>query len=265
MRSILLSVSLCFLIAVSGCSMESSTEGKQLQAGDAPQSQWEVHDMDRPAPDVITPGKAETVSAPSDAIVLFDGKDLSNWTAGDGSKTKWVLGEGYMESVKGSGPIVSSDKFGSCQLHIEFATPANVKGDSQGRGNSGVFLMSTYEIQVLDSFENRTYADGQCGALYGRNVPQVNSSRKPGQWQSYDIIFHRPIFDGNKVARKATFTVFHNDVLIHDHVVLQGGTGWMGPHAVSDYKAHDDKLPIQLQDHGNPVRFRNIWVRELQG
>jgi hypothetical protein len=140
-----------------------------------------------------------------------------------------------------------------------------VIGSSQGRGNSGVFLQGQYEVQVLDSYQNKTYPDGQCGALYGRSVPLVNASRKPGEWQSYDIIYHRPIFDKDgKVTRKATFTVLHNGVLIQDHVELTGGTGWINAHAVTDYKAHPDTGPIQLQDHGNPVRYRNIWVRPLQ-
>jgi hypothetical protein len=123
--------------------------------------------------------------------------------------------------------------------------------------------MGQYEVQVLDSYDNRTYADGQCSALYGRAVPLVNACRKPGEWQSYDIIFHRPTFKDNKIVRKPTFTILHNGVLVHDHVELQGGTGWDGPHAISDFTPHGDKGPISLQDHGNPVRYRNIWIREL--
>ena len=147
---------------------------------------------------------------------------------------------------------------------MEWASPSKVKGNGQGRGNSGVFLMG-YEVQVLDSFNNETYPDGQAGALYGRKKPLVNASRRPGQWQSYDIIFHRPVFDDSgQVVKKATFTVLHNGVLIQDHLVLSGGTGWRGPHSISEYQVHADALPIQLQDHGNPVRFRNIWVRPLE-
>jgi hypothetical protein len=239
---------------------------EKMQYVETDTGRWLIHDMNRPAPPVITPGAASAeagfVGAPSDAIVLFDGKDLSQWSDTKGNPSKWVMGDGYMECVKDSGYIQSRRKFGSCQLHVEFATPSKVTGTSQGRGNSGVFLMA-YEVQVLDSYDNRTYADGQCAALYGRAVPLVNACRKPGEWQSYDIIFHRPIFKGNKVVRKATFTVFQNGVLVQDHVELQGGTGWRGPHAISDYEPHPDKLPIQLQDHGNPVRFRNIWIREL--
>jgi hypothetical protein len=238
---------------------------EKMQYVDTDTGRWLIHDMNRPAPPVVTPdasAEAGCAAAPSDAVVLFDGKDLSQWTDTKGNPSKWIVGDGYMECVKDSGYIQTKRKFGSCQLHVEFATPSKVTGTSQGRGNSGVFLMA-YEVQVLDSYDNRTYSDGQCAALYGRAVPLVNACRKPGEWQSYDIIFHRPIFKGNKVVRKATFTVFQNGVPVQDHVVLQGGTGWRGPHAISDYEPHADKMPIQLQDHGNPVRFRNIWIREL--
>jgi hypothetical protein len=231
-----------------------------------------VHETDtskQPLPAVVTPGEPPAFFAPpSDAIVLFDGSGESfkkNWTDTQGNPSQWNVVDGALESVHKAGYIQTKESFGSCQLHIEWAAPANVSGDGQGRGNSGVFLMNTYEVQVLDSYENTTYADGQAGALYGRSKPLKNACRKPGEWQSYDIIFHRPIFDDQgKVIRRATFTVLHNGVLIQDHTVLSGGTGWMGPHAASEYKKHPDKLPISLQDHGNPVRFRNIWIRELK-
>lgn len=229
-----------------------------------------VHETDttkQPLPPVVTPGKT-AADAPSDAIVLFDGTAESfqkNWTNTKGGASKWKVVNGAMESVRGAGYVQSKEKFGSCQLHIEWASPSTVKGKGQGRGNSGVFLMGNYEIQVLDSFENQTYADGQAGALYGRKKPLVNASRKPGEWQTYDIIFHRPLFDQEgKVTRRATFTVLHNGVLIQDHTILSGGTGWNGPHAATEYKAHPDRLPLKMQDHGNPVRFRNIWVRPLK-
>lgn len=229
---------------------------------------WLVHDMNRPVPPVVDPGPDQAmVKAPSDAIVLFDGTEaaMANWTDPRGNPSRWRLGEGFMESVKGAGAIQTKAQFGSCQLHVEFATPSRVQGSSQGRGNSGVFLQGMYEVQVLDSYENRTYADGQCGALYGRAVPLVNACRPPGQWQAFDIVYHRPTFgpDG-RVVRKATFTVLHNGVLIQDHVELEGGTGWRGPYAVTEYVAHGDRGPIQLQDHSNPVRFRNVWIRELK-
>ena len=256
MRTILLSVSICLIVVYAGCAIQQGGEKRQYVKTDT--GIWLIHDTNRPVPLKVTPGKV-----PSDAIILFDGTDLSEWTDSKGNKTKWIMGDGYMECVKGSGYIQSKRKFGSCQLHVEFATPSRVRGSSQERGNSGVFLMGIYEVQVLDSYNNRTYADGQCAALYGRAVPLVNASRGPGQWQSYDIIFHRPVFKGKKVVKKATFTVLHNGVLVQDDVAFKGGTDWRGPHAVSDYEPHGDKGPISLQDHGNPVRYRNIWVREL--
>ena len=265
-----MSAVLCGLVVLTGCATQQAAKKKgpvrQYVGTDA--GRWLIHDVNRPAPPVVTPGKV-----PSDAVLLFGGPDpsLSEWTNMKGGDSKWIVRDDYMEPVRGAGPIRTKREFGSCQLHVEFATPSTVKGSGQGRGNSGVFLMGEYEVQVLDSYtsdnyqDNKTYADGQCAALYGRNVPLVNASAKPGEWQSYDIIFHRPIFAGDKVLRraKATFTILHNGVLVHDHVVLEGGTGWKGPHAISDYKPHADKGPISLQDHGNPVRYRNIWVREL--
>ena len=231
-----------------------------------------VHETDeskQPQPNIVDPGQPSCGDqvgwAPSDAVVLFDGTEesMKNWTDTKGGKTQWKFVNGAMESVKKAGYIQTKEKFGSCQLHVEWASPSDVQGDGQGRGNSGVFLMG-YEVQVLDSYNNKTYPDGQAGALYGRSKPLVNASRPPGQWQSYDIIFYRPVFDEQgEVVKKATFTVLHNGVLVQDHVLLTGGTDWRGPHSVSEYKPHADALPIQLQDHGNPVRFRNIWVRPL--
>lgn len=225
-----------------------------------------VHETDpekQPQPPVVEPKPydAEAAKAPEGAMVLFDGTEesLKNWDS------KWTLVDGALESVRGGGYAKSKDKFGSCQLHIEFATPAEPKGSGQGRGNSGVFLMGIYEIQVLDSYENTTYPDGQCGALYGRSKPLVNASRKPGEWQTYDITFHRPLFDdqGN-VTRKAKFHVVHNGHVIQDNVELSGGTGWRGSHSISEYKKHGDEGPLTMQDHGNPVRFRNIWIQPIE-
>jgi len=232
----------------------------------------QVHETDfskQPAPPIVAPGSVASRggpgTAPSDAVVLFDGTDLSNWTSTkEGEAAKWVLKDGALMPTKKAGMIQSKREFGSCQLHIEFATPAVPSGDGQGRGNSGVFVMGIYEIQILDSYDNATYPDGQAAALYGRSKPLVNSSRKPGEWQSYDIIFHRPIFEDGKVAKRATFTILHNGVLVQDHYQLSGGTGWRGPHSITNYASHADKGPIKLQDHGNPVLFRNIWVRELE-
>lgn len=234
-----------------------------------------VHERDekkQPQPKIVEPGRPscgdQVGTAPTDAVWLFDGTEETMkkcWRDTKGQPTRWKFVDGVMESVKKAGYIQTVEKFGSCQIHIEWASPSEVKGNDQGRGNSGIFLMSHYEVQILDSKGNETYPDGQAGAIYGRKKPDVNASRGPGQWQTYDIIFHRPVFnDKGKVIKKATFTVLHNGVLIHDHYKLTGGTGWQGPHSVSDYKAHADALPIQLQDHGNPVRFRNIWVRPLE-
>jgi len=226
---------------------------------------WKIHDSRRPERPIITPALPSSPlvagKAPSDAIVLFDGTDLSQWVDEKGQSSKWIIKDGYMECVKGSGFIYSKAGFGSCQLHLEFATPAKVEGQGQGRGNSGVFLMKKYEVQVLDSYQNKTYSDGQCAAIYGQYPPLVNASLPPGQWQNYDIIFHRPLFDnqGNLIA-KATITVFHNQVLVQDHVELMGPTDHK---ARPPYVSHPNKLPLGLQDHGNPVRFRNIWIREL--
>ena len=242
---------------------------EQIQFVETETGRWMIHDENRPAPPVINPAACDaqgpSLKPPSDAIVLFDGRDLSNWSDDKGQPSRWIARDGYMESVKGAGYARSRQQFGSCQVHVEFATPSLVSGAGQGRGNSGVFLQGMYEVQVLDSFENKTYPDGQCGALYGRAVPLVNACCKPGQWQTYDIVYHRPLFDqAGKVTRKATFTVLQNGVLIQDHVELQGGTGWISAHAVTDYVPHGDRGPLMLQDHNNPVRFRNIWVRELK-
>jgi hypothetical protein len=252
--------------------MEKNEQGREVKVYYMTIDGVMVHETDptkQPPPAIVTPGTCSTQdqsgSAPSDAVVLFDGKDLKNWTStSEGKPTKWVVKDGAMMPTPGSGMIRSKQKFGSCQLHVEWATPAEVKGSDQGRGNSGVFLMGVYEVQVLDSYQNTTYPDGQAGALYGRKVPLVNACRKPGEWQTYDIIFHRPVFDGDKVVKRATFTVLHNGVLIQDHYELTGGTNWKGPHAVTPYTPHGDKGPIELQDHGNPVLFRNIWIRELK-
>ncbi len=221
--------------------------------------QWPIHDMNRPTPPLVDPGSAGR--PPSDAIVLFGGENLSQWRMKDGGPAKWRVEKGHVEIVPGSGDLTTVRTFGDCQLHVEWATPAVPKGEGQERGNSGVFLMGHYEVQVLDSYRNRTYADGQAAAIYGQFPPLVNASRAPGEWQEYDIVFHRPRFgQGGKLVTPARMTVFHNRVLVHDGVELVGATVH-GQRAT--YAAHPDRLPLVLQDHGTPVRYRNIWLREL--
>ncbi len=231
-----------------------------------PGTKWHVHDGERPQPKIVTPGQPGTNekagTPPSDAIVLFDGQDMSKWksikTGEDGS---WKVEDGYFEANK-TGDVITKDEFGpDVQLHVEWASPNPPSGESQGRGNSGIFLFGRYEIQVLDNYENQTYPDGQATAIYGYMPPLVNASRPPGQWQTYDIIFEAPRFKDGKLAKPAAVTVLHNGVLTQNHLVLIGDT----PHKkVGTYKAHGEKGPIKLQDHGNPVRYRNIWLRELQ-
>ena len=207
-------------------------------------------------PRVMDPGPP-----PSDAIVLFDGKDLSQWKCDDGGgPAKWEVKDG-VATVNGTGGISTKQGFGDCQLHIEWATPAEVKGDGQERGNSGVYLSSRYEIQVLDSYNNKTYYNGQAGAIYSQYPPLVNASRKPGEWQVYDVIYHAPRFDAaGKVLKPGIVTVLQNGILIQDHAEILGLTG--NPDNPK-YEPHPLKQPLTLQDHHNPVRFRNIWIREL--
>ena len=205
-----------------------------------------------PEPPVVNPGDAST--APADAIVLFDGSDLEAFHNGD----QWSVDDG-IATVAGRS-IRSKQAFGDCQLHLEFASPEEVRGEGQGRGNSGIYLMGKYEVQILDSYENQTYFDGQCGAIYKQQPPTVNACRGPGEWQSYDIIFTAPRFNEDKSLKSPAYlTVLHNGVLIHNHYELPGGTFWDQP---PHYEPHADKLPLTIQNHGNPVRFRNIWVRE---
>ena len=226
---------------------------------------WHVHDPARPHPPVVTPG-ATLGAAPSDAIVLFDGRDLSKWTQhGTGADRdklidpKWPVRTGYFESGR-SGSLYSRDSFGDVQLHIEWASPSDVMGNSQGRGNSGIFLMGLYEIQVLDSYNNRTYADGQAGAIYGQWPPLANAARKSGEWQSYDIVFEAPRLIGGKLVKPAFQTVFWNGVVVHNRKEVIGATIYRN---VASYTPHAADLPLMLQDHENPVKFRNIWVRRL--
>jgi hypothetical protein len=234
-----------------------------------PGQKWRVHDAARPHPRVVTPGTESTPQQPgrppSDAIVLFNGKDLTGWTAldkGGPREPAWKVENGVLEVVPGTGHLVTQEKFGDCQLHLEWATPKEPRGAGQMRGNSGVMLMSRYEIQVLESYDNRTYADGQAASIYGQYPPLVNASRPPGEWQSYDIVFEAPRFEGEKVVSPAYITVFHNGVVVHHR---QAFIGRMAHARVGTYEPHGPEEPLMLQNHGDRVRYRNLWIRKLRG
>lgn len=218
----------------------------------------ETEDWSR-KPEVVTPGK--WTQPPSDAIVLYGGAtDLANWESQDGGEAKWTAGEELTVAAR-AGVIKTKQSFGDMQLHIEWRSPAEVKGDGQGRGNSGIFLMGKYELQVLDSYNNETYYNGQAGSIYKQTIPLVNACLPPGEWQKYDIIFKAPVFSEEGATISPPYvTVIHNGVLIQNHVEILGTTEYIGP---PKNIAHADKQPIILQDHGNPVSYRNIWVREL--
>jgi len=221
-----------------------------------PNSEYHVHDGNRPQPRVVDAGVI-----PSDAVVLFDGTDLSGWTGLDGSSPAlWKVENGYMEVVPRTGNIASRERLGSCQLHLEWASPSVVKGEGQGRGNSGVFLMGLYEIQVLDCYQNLTYPDGTTGGIYGQYPPLVNACRKPGEWQTYDMIWEAPEFENGALKRAARVTVLLNNVVLHHAKELQGPTLHRD---LTTYSLHEPQLPLVLQDHGDLVRFRNIWYRSL--
>jgi len=227
------------LAAISGCLIVAPSLGA---------AEW-------PEPRVVEPGTAG--SPPSDAVILFDGKDLSRWR-GERGEAKWKVADGAME-VSGTGNLFTRQEFGDCQLHVEWAAPAGGQGSDQGRGNSGVYLQGRYEIQVLDSYQGKTYPDGQAGALYGNFPPLVNACREPGEWQTYDIVFHapRPAEDGRDVI-PGSFTVLHNGVLVQDHVPIKA------PTVAAAFGGAVVEGPLMLQDHGNPVRYRNIWIRPIQ-
>lgn len=225
----------------------------------APEGDPKLTEVWEPVPPVVTPGMG--AEPPSDAIVLFNGGDFSRWQHAKGDSVKWKLEAGAMTVVKKTGNISTRQGFGDCQLHIEWRTPAKVEGESQGRGNSGIFLQSRYELQVLDSYENRTYSNGQAGSMYKQAIPLVNACRKPGEWQAYDVIYTAPRFAEDGTLQKPAFiTVFQNSVLVLNHFELKGPTEYIGQ---PKYKKHGLKEPLMLQDHGNPVSYRNIWIREL--
>lgn len=255
-------------LAVAGVSLVSSAwaaDGLGYQNTPIiPGTKWHVHDGERPQPKVVTPGTFSTQekvgTAPSDAVVLFDGKDLSKWTNDKGEAAKWKVENGYAQ-IQGGG-IRSKDEFGpDVQMHVEWTAAVPATGSGQNRGNSGIFFYGRYEIQVLDCYENQTYPDGQATAIYGQTPPLVNASLKPGEWQTYDIVFNGPRFKDGNLETPAFATVFHNGVLVQNHTQLIGDT----PHQkVGTYRPHPEKGQISLQDHGSPNRYRFIWIRELK-
>lgn len=228
-----------------------------------PGQPWRVHDVERPAPPIVSPGATPT-APPSDATVLFDGTDLSKWAQrgpnGGNVEAKWPVKDGYFETGAKTGSMFTRESFGDMQLHVEWAAPPQVSGTSQGRGNSGVIIMGRYEVQVLDMYDNRTYADGGAASLYGQWPPLVSAPRPPGEWQTYDIVFEAPRFEGEKLVEPAYATVFWNGVLAQHRQELVGPTAHR---TAPKYAAHAAELPLTLQDHSNPVRYRNIWVRRL--
>lgn len=231
-----------------------------------PDSAWRVHDIDRPAPGVVTPPTFSTQeragSPPSDAVVLFDGSNLDAWVGADGKPPGWQLVAGdAMEVTPRSGSIQTREAFGTCQLHVEWSAPTEITADSQGRGNSGVFLLGLYEVQVLDSFDNPTYADGHAAAIYGQQPPLVNACVPPGDWHVFDIVFEAPVFKENEMAVPGYMTVLHNGLIVQHRQRLQGPTKHR---ELSDYDTpHPSQGPVMLQDHGDRVRFRNVWIRPL--
>ncbi len=228
-----------------------------------PGQPWRVHDLKRPRPKAVAPGVIDT-APPADAVVLFNGENLDQWyhigSEEEIYEAQWKVQDGYFEVEPRTGSLITLDSFGSCQMHIEWMVPKGTQGTSQGRGNSGIKFMERYEVQVLDSFNNRTYADGQAASIYGQYPPLVNASRPQGEWQAYDIIFEAPVYEAGKMKRQPVVTVFHNGILVQHHRELVGPTGLRGSGAEEVPPA----APITLQDHGNPIRFRNVWVRELR-
>jgi hypothetical protein len=236
-----------------------------------PGGKWHLHDPDRPQPRVVTPGMtfSQNAPAPSDAEVLFDGKDLVKWQNNRGQDATWRVQDGCVETAAQGGGIRTRGKWADFQLHVEWASPTPPRGTGQGRGNSGVLINGMYEVQVLDSYQAKTYPDGQAGAIYGQSPPLVNASKPPGEWQTYDIIFESPRWnDSGELVKKVGITVLHNGVVVQNHYeftgITDGITGEVPWKSLSKYsRPHPPEVFIELQDHNNPVRYRNIWVRPL--
>lgn len=244
--------------------MDGSPVGAQL-----PGQQWKVHDRERPQPRKVTPGlPIPTPSAPSDALVLFDGQDLSQWLGrargGAAGEPRWNVADGYMEMTPGGGSLVTRENFGDIQLHIEWTTPPVTDATRVGqfRGNSGIIFMGRYELQILSSHNNPTYADGGAGSIYGAYPPMVNPCRPEGEWNAFDLVFEAPRFEGEQLLKPAFLTLFFNGVMVHNRVELLGATARL---PIATYSPHEAELPLQLQAHVGPVRYRNIWVRRLKG
>jgi len=272
MRLILLAALAASLAAQQPASTEAAKEAGDDRRGytDTPQlpgQPWKVHDAARPRPPKVAPGLPLLREAPpADALVLFNGKDLAQWVAvvrgGKVQEPRWKVKNGYMEIVPRTGRLVTKEKFGDCQLHVEWMIPKGTPGAGQGRGNSGVEIMGRYEVQVLESYENVTYADGQAASIYGQWPPLVNASRPEGEWNVYDIFFEAPRFEDGKLAKPAYMTVVHNGILVHHHKEVLGRAIHR---QVATYAPHGPEEPLSLQDHGRPVRYRNIWIRRLKG
>jgi hypothetical protein len=228
-----------------------------------PHCEYRVHDVERPHPDPVDPGSpspATDATPPSDATVLFDGSDLSAWESQDGGDPGWTIDGDTVRVEPGTGDVRTREAIGDCQLHLEWQVPGGGDGDGQQLSNSGVFLQDRYELQVLDNYENPTYADGYAGAVYGQTPPLVNACRPPGEWQSYDVVWRGPRFDGAEVTRPARVTLLHNGVVVQDATELIGQTTHQ---AVGTYEPHPPAAPLRLQDHGDVLRFRNVWYRDL--
>lgn len=243
------------IVCLLAVAIAASITAQAQRTGDPKMTElWE------PKAPIVTPGKT-AADAPSDAIVLFNGSNLNQWESEKGGAAPWTIADGAMTVKPQSGGIRTKQGFGDCQLHVEWRTPAVVKGEGQMRGNSGIFLMGRYELQVLDSYNNTTYSNGQAGSIYKQHIPLANASRPPGEWQTYDIIFTAPRFyaDG-RIKSAARNTVMHNGVLVQNNVEIWGQTQYIG---IANYEKHADLEPIFLQDHGDLVSFRNIWIRPL--